>query len=985
MRQPRRVVVYRRSRLATAVLAATCGMAIPVAWAQQAAPPATPDTPAPPAQDTAPASQAQPTQQQALDTITVVGIRGTIQSSIERKREETVVADVISAEDIGDLPATSIGEAIETITGAATHREKGGASEISVRGLGPFLGSASFNGREASNGSGDRSVNFNQFPSELINSVSVYKTQRADFIEGGVAGTINMETVKPLDYGKRRIQLEGRALYSGDQGKRNGSAPFFDSGKLGWRGTASYIDQFTLKNGGELGVSLGIQSLETSNPEEMISNSTTWSACNNNVNSSATTNCAALTPAAYDAAGRPPYYLVPGSRTYRTIIDKDTRDAVFGAVQWRPSDTVEVNLDYQWSDRTYTEDRNDLNFSEALRGIANRVVDPNGTLRHYTGNSTIESTPTYRIRTEQYHGGGFNLAWRPSEAWAFSTDLGYSSTFRSEMDRQVRLRSNATDIYGVAVPGVINGQRVNYTFDYSGQVPGIYVDPRFDLNDHDNFSAAARLRRDETIREHKIKSARFDTTYTPASTSFFSAIKGGLRVSQATYADSDDRVEINSTSPAAIRAANLACRREFVQDDFLSGQSGNTINSWAQFDPLCLFRAFSPGGVDDTGRSGLVSTLLGARDVTERTRAAYLMGEFASEWFGRPVTGNLGVRFVETKVRSFGRRAGLRVVNNPDATVSLVATGPVSSEVVKSDSFEALPSFNAALQLNDSQVLRLGLYRAMSRPDLSSLGVGAAVTGVNSYASAGDAIADIQSAGNPRIPPLMSWNADVSWEWYPNKDSILAAAVYYKQFNGGFRPTLVTQTLDINGSLVPVPVQVDTTTDEKSDLWGFELTAAHRFSYLPKPFDGLGFKASYNYAWSDFKTEDLRLGEQLDAQTGAVTPGIVEPAGIFGLSKHVFSGSLYYEIGPIELQAIYKYRSEYYQKFVGAPNQNRYVGDTGVFDFRATWRVNRQLSFSFEGLNLNDEPRVSSMPIPGSFREISVYGPRYYLGARYRF
>ena len=70
----------------------------------------------------------------------------------------------------------------------------------------------------------------------------------------------------------------------------------------------------------------------------------------------------------------------------------------------------------------------------------------------------------------------------------------------------------------------------------------------------------------------------------------------------------------------------------------------------------------------------------------------------------------------------------------------------------------------------------------------------------------------------------------------------------------------------------------------------------------------------------------------------------------------------------------------------GIPVKSVYgEADLAGIDFLETWRVNSQLSFSFEGLNLNDEPRVSSMPIPGSFREISVYGPRYYLGARYRF
>lgn len=117
----------------------------------------------------------------------------------------------------------------------------------------------------------------------------------------------------------------------------------------------------------------------------------------------------------------------------------------------------------------------------------------------------------------------------------------------------------------------------------------------------------------------------------------------------------------------------------------------------------------------------------------------------------------------------------------------------------------------------------------------------------------------------------MSWNADVSLEWYANADSMLSTAVYYKQFNGGSVPVVVGENFDIDGVSVTVPVEQLATSDQKSDLIGFELTGSHSFSYLPGIFAGLGVKASYNYAHSNFKTEDLRTGESTDPSTGIVT------------------------------------------------------------------------------------------------------------------
>lgn len=256
----------RRAALLASI--AACAIAVPV-QAQVQDPQPTPP-PSGPAENSQPAEASPATDPN--QEIVVTGIRRTIQTSINVKRDETAIVDALSSDEIGDLPALSVGEAIQTITGATTHREKGGATEIAIRGLGPFLSNSTFNGREATNGSGDRSVNFNQFPSELINGIKIYKTQQANLVEGGVAGTIELETLKPLDYGKRLIQGEIKGSYS-DYGARVKG----DNG-LGWRGTLSYVDQFKVGDG-EIGISIGVQRNKTSNPEETVAGSSTWTAC----------------------------------------------------------------------------------------------------------------------------------------------------------------------------------------------------------------------------------------------------------------------------------------------------------------------------------------------------------------------------------------------------------------------------------------------------------------------------------------------------------------------------------------------------------------------------------------------------------------------------------------------------------------------------------------------------------------------------------
>ena len=230
----------------------------------------------------------------------------------------------------------------------------------------------------------------------------------------------------------------------------------------------------------------------------------------------------------------------------------------------------------------------------------------------------------------------------------------------------------------------------------------------------------------------------------------------------------------------------------------------------------------------------------------------------------------------------------------------------------------------------------------------------------------------------------MSWNGDLSVEWYPNKDSLLSATVYYKQFNGGFQPVVLNEDFTIDGETVSIPVTQTRNSPDKSRIYGLELTAATRFSFLPKPLDGLGAKVSYNYADSNFETQDIRLGDQYDPVTEEVSEGIIPPAGLSGYSKHVLSAQAYYDIGPVSLQAIYNYRSSYFQDFVGGNSQLRYVGPSETVDFRASLNLMPGVSLRFEALNIFNEPKATYMPVYGSSRQYHYYGAKYFIGIRAR-
>lgn len=952
-----------RSALLTGVSIAAALTAAP-AWAQ--------DTqPAPagkaPAEATAP-EVAQETQQE--DQIIVTAIRETIQSSIQSKRDSDAIVDSVSSKEIGELPGQSVGEVIATITGASIDRANYGPTEVSIRGLGSGLSMTTLNKREATNGSGDRAVNFGQFPSELFNAIKIYKTQQADLIEGGVAGLIELETRKPLDYKRRNIQAEIKGNYNPYQDRISGKSPY------GYRATISYIDQFNAGDLGKIGISIGYQRNDVNDPVERFYTSSTWFTCNAAVVS--TTNCTEVTRQQGNSGT--PYYHASNSYLYRQMTTSDLRNAVFGAVQWQPSPTIDVNLDLQYSRRQYSEARNDFGTAEGRYNLRNVVIGDDHQMLSADGSATLQTLSGLFLRDEKYLGFGGNVEWKPTDRLTVSADYGYSHTKRLDITRTVRLRTDPLDIYGVRT--AINNQRIPYHVDFTQSfLPVFTYDSRFNPADYTAFSDDAQLTRSQDGRDDEIHSARLDASY--KLDGFIERIDVGGRWAKRSFFGYSNDLIIQQNDLAVDRAVNLACRTPFPERSFLGDAPSPSVGSYATFDVLCQFRNYL--GTEDPGNTGDLRSVDNS-DVTEETWAGYAMATYSGHIGGLAVRGNFGVRGVHTQVTAEGLRSGLDVINNSDGSISLRANGSFTPTRITSGSMRWLPSVNAIFDLSPKSRIRTGIYRAMSRPAPSALGAGRNITLEvgNGFTSVTDAINSIIATGSPRLKPVMSWNADLAYEYYANKDTLFAATAYYKRFTGGKIPITTDENFTIGGQDYAVPVTQTTNSKDKSDLYGVEFTASNRFSWLPHPLDGLGVKLSYNYAWSNYKTQDIRYGDIIDSATGDVIPGLIPAAGLSGYSKHVFSAQAFYEIGPISLQGIYRYRSRYYQSFTSDNTQLRYVEGNNTFDVNMSYKINKQADIRFQALNIFNEPRVEYMPVVGSTRNVEYYGPQYFLSFRVR-
>src|SRR6188474_1902745 len=145
-----------------------------------------------------------------IGEIVVTGLRKSIQDSISSKKVDSSIVEVVSAEDIGKLPDSSIAESIARLPGIAAQRTNGRAQTLSIRGLGPDFTVTTFNGREQATTNDNRTVEFDQYPSELVTQVKIYKTPDAGMAYQGIAGTTDISTVRPLAYDDRRTAVTYR-------------------------------------------------------------------------------------------------------------------------------------------------------------------------------------------------------------------------------------------------------------------------------------------------------------------------------------------------------------------------------------------------------------------------------------------------------------------------------------------------------------------------------------------------------------------------------------------------------------------------------------------------------------------------------------------------------------------------------------------------------------------------------------------------------
>ncbi|HSX58724.1 MAG TPA: TonB-dependent receptor [Tahibacter sp.] len=873
----------------------------------------------------------------------VVTYRQSLVQALEAKRDFTTQTDVIMAEDIGKFPDLNLAESLQRIPGISIARDAGEGRQISVRGLGPDFTRVRINGMEGLSTTGGtdssggnnrgRAFDFNVFASELFNRIEVHKTSSAEIQEGSLGATVDLHTPRPFDFDRFTFVSSGNLGYNDLSEETNPRASalvsntFFD-GRFGALFSIAYSDRALTQEG---------------------SSTVRWdngtSSGGFNPNSPFTQAGAATT-------------FHPRIPRYGVLEHDQERLGITSAFQWQATDRTVASLDLLYAD---FDAKRTENFLEAVsfsrsgasgkpQTIVRDGAVSNGNLVYGVFDDVdVRSESRYDELATTFEQANLNLDHEFSDSFRMNALVGHSrSDFDNPIQTTITLDRANTD---------------GYSWDYRGNDRLPLIDYGFDVADPNNWTFAnglseIRLRPNATSNLYTNQQLNFAWDAASAFT-----LKGGVDFKAYKFSTFEARraSEVSVPNlPAGTSLSDLTRLLVFGNNLDMPGGSDTRflipdIDAFAN-----LFDIYSGQGTFTVSPSA--SGAIGNnRSVKERDRGGWFQGDFETSTFGIPLRGNFGVRYVRTEQES----TGFAIIN-----------GRPTQTTVEREYSDTLPSANFVWDLSDDLLLRLGAAKVMARPGLGNLtpGVSVSVSGGNRVVTGGD----------PFLDPFRAKTFDLGLEWYFAPESVLGAAIFYKDIESFVQTSRETRPFNTSG--LPASLLEGTGASPTDDfqfniptntpggnLRGIELSYQQPFTFLPGFWSNFG--AILNYTYVDSKIQYVTSSGANSLKTD-----------LLGLSKNAYNATLYYEKDSFSARVSTAYRNGYLTTVPGR-NNNDMEGTKGTtnVDFMATWKMNDHVEFTVEAVNLTDEYNDQWVDSVGD--RTSVYdhtGREFFVGVRFR-
>lgn len=906
---------------------------------------------------TNPKSQAQLAK--SLSTVTVTGFSSSVEKSIDYQRYADTIQSVVTAADIGGLPDQSIADSLTHLPGVSAERIAGQASQINIRGLSGDFILTTLDGREQPSTSGTNYIEFDQYPSELINMATVYKTSQASLIEGGVAGTIALQTANPLDNTKdQSLNVDARGSYDGQAHDVPNANP------VGYRLSVAYQGKF-LHN--TLGIGLGFADLYQPHvAEQFVGEASDGSLYTLNKNSSQQA------------------YLPQGYQLQQNG-GEERRRGYLGTVVWKPTDELQLTADTFFSkffNSSFGYGLRSQNFYGNNAQITNPVLSSLGTVigGTATGDGTTqfsnETTADNYTKHQSVFSGGLNMKWHHGN-WHVESDISMSRAMSNEInvdttaDPYTGLGTSAPKLMPQSTTFQFKGRNIG---DVSLANPGLYTN----LND----MALSRYGVYPYIYHDRNKAFRTAVQYDLPENPVFSAVEAGVYLNNHTY-NADREVYVYGSEWGGY-AGSKATQNQLP----LTIPAGDAqVTCWkGKFSGFPCFLTLNGPGI--LAAHGIVAnpvknindqswSEIQSGSVNEKTRDLFVMGDIDAQLFGHELTGNVGVRVSRQSQYSYGLQqvgngAGIPITDGNGYTSRDYA--PIKLGKTYTD---YLPSLNLIYHWTDNDQTRFSASKALSRPPINTM-----LAGAGSWVSNGQY--NVWGSTSPLLDPLRATQYDLDYEHYfDDSTGAVTAGVFFKKVNS-FVQNVTYNNFDFASIGITVPNdpntgkpyangQYQTSYNAKGgDVRGIEasFTKTH---FLPGIWSGLGFDA--NLALTN---SNVHNPTNLAGPTTYI--------GLPGLSKRVASAAVFYDNGTFSARLSANYRSSFLSNTqIAVNNQLVTFASETVYDFQATYNITKQLSVVYQMLNMSNQPTKTYFGgNPQQTGTIQYFGRTSYLGVNFK-
>jgi TonB-dependent receptor len=948
---------------------------------------------------------------QPIEEVVVTGIRASLQKSLDVKQQSIGVVDAISAEDIGQFPDASIGQAIGRMPGVTVDRgtvnlqlgpgKAGGAgsstgsvSGITVRGFGPAFNESLINGRPIASGLG-QNFDFSALGSQWVSEVDVLKTPDFSLTSGDIGATINIKFPNPLDH----KGFQARAYASGTDRDTDGAirpgagfllSDTFADDTLGILVAGDYSDQ-------------RIQTHHL----DIVGWVGTYLNCNQYATQPA--GCAAPTAANPTPVSPVPSWSIQDMAMYLERAEELRKDGRL-ALQWHPTDAVLVTIDDNFS--SFEQRINRLQFSTWFNNgsLTNVVTDGNGTVTDFTVgplptdfNSFIADT--YIVTNTP----GINVAWDVNQALKVEFDADQSWS-------QQNPNHTYTDIdvdvgYGPSdakppINGYIGGVHVggsNTVPYWTAYGPGANVATNptpgnfFGTNPFIIGSHVFPIQ--EELASDKINQARLETTWHTPSTK----VKLGVQFVADTYNTSEySTFDFEGSNgywqlwsgygPANHNSGGVALPPSFFTpinlSNFIPGFSGNgnlppgllaynpyTVANYlitqpinAGFTPTNGYGPYVPGALPTLGIAPA-----NVSHIERKNWAPYLTGSENYDFGDMKLKTNVAVRYEKTDVTIDGlAQQLLSLGTNPkDPTAYVFNLTPTALPTHAQNSYHYfLPSLDLNLLVSPELKVRLDASRTeTAAPNLDITPSTAYQGRVNSLVGTGH---------NPYLLPYLSKNFDLGAEWYYASNSYLSADAFLKHVTQfpvqGVQYVTFPNVIDPapNSRTYGKPVTFAITANvngQAANVTGVELTWQQMLGL------GFGYQVNGTYVHTN---KGFDPNDHVPGVNQFALPGIGNSANFIG----------FYQNYGFQARVTLQWQAEQFIAFGQEQDQSKFgleptfLAASTQVDFSSSYEIDSHLSVFFEALNLNDAEYHTRGRFDNQLLNVVDYGRTFTIGVR---